>query len=80
MFAFIVELVDLVTETVQAVYCKNEVELTNLLNNYDKIKYGIGQIGNLGKIQGVKETDITEFLKKEEGLETGEKKEEKTNA
>lgn len=84
-FVFLVELIDILgVENVKAILCKDEKEMSNLVNNYDKAKYQLGNIHNLGLIEGLKETDITPFLKKEEKLELGNKPEviteEKTNA
>jgi hypothetical protein len=71
-FSYLVELFDLLpAEKVNVIFCKNEVELTNLITNYDKMKYQLGNIHNLGIVEGIKETDIVPFLKKEEGLEIG---------
>jgi len=71
---FLVELIDILgIEPIKAVICKDEKEMTNLVNNYDKTKYYIGNVHNLGLIEGIKETEIKSFLKKEEGLEIGNK-------
>ncbi len=76
-FSFLVELIDLLrVEDSILICCKNEVELNRLVNNYNKAKWQIGNISNLGIVEGIKETDIKPFLKKEDNLEVGKKKEE----